>query len=845
MKKLLIVLLICGLGISSSLAAPSLQITSPPVMNNGWTGPTHDPTASHGQWFVDEATREISESRTHEFYDNVGPDFGGGAMSYLAIDGRAQNIQYGGATANNIIAFEISAKITNDTPALPPWQDGSNSHYETLAATDQYEGTLLAPKLTAEFAIADLATRPYGFSDPYRQGFLPHIIAVNEDQLAWYCYTPGSPPQGQSTAIGNYYVPTWDFPDIPQGGSATRILKFTVDGGGLDPTDPRYEALLYNTDLLANRTSSLKISTWIDNLSIDAGSPYPEDPYRGSDVSVFHNVTEANEPNEPNEPVIKWIQMPDITPTGIDICVDKSEGYPRVIADDFPCNTPGLITDVHFWGSWNDDYKGRILNIHLSIHEDIPAENSSTGYSMPGALLWEMDFGENQYVETFYAEVPEFEWWWDPFMEPCVILPQGDTQVWKYDIYIDPNRAFYQTGTTDEPKIYWLDIMVDVDSYTGGQFGWKTRDLQDGHFMDDAVYDRGMGWEELIYPLPDWCYPGSPPHPYAGYSIDMAFAITTTPGIEPNATADLGDAPDSTNTFGVPMTAYPTAVGSQANYPTVFAAGSPPFGPKHLQPKAVAHLGQNVSLEWEADIGPDEDPANNITPPLDIADQDGADDGVLNMPLFLPYCNQTTFDFLVNTITPGVDLYVNVWFDWNRDGDWDDTPVRFDGNIAPEWAVQNQLISGLPIGITQVTSNQFYTYHPGGVSGYGQDIWMRITISEQRWNDGGAGISGFGGSGPALGYALGETEDYIFTPASGCITCRGDLNGDCWITLADMYMLIGMMNAAGPPYQIPPTSPAFNPCADLNGDSWITLADMYMLIGWLNAAGPPYQIPCP
>lgn len=138
---------------STAFAAPSLKITSPPVLNNLWTGPAIDPTASAGQWFVDEATREITEVRTHEFYDNVLPDFGGGTMSYSAIEGKAAHWQY--SPLGNLIAFDIVATITNDTPALSSWLTGSNRHGEVLSTPDQYEGTLFAPKLTAEFAIAD------------------------------------------------------------------------------------------------------------------------------------------------------------------------------------------------------------------------------------------------------------------------------------------------------------------------------------------------------------------------------------------------------------------------------------------------------------------------------------------------------------------------------------------------------------------------------------------------------------------------------------------------------------------------------------------------------------------
>jgi hypothetical protein len=87
--------------------------------------------------------------------------------------------------------------------------------------------------------------------------------------------------------------------------------------------------------------------------------------------------------------------------------------------------------------------------------------------------------------------------------------------------------------------------------------------------------------------------------------------------------------------------------------------------------------------------------------------------------------------------------------------------------------------------------------------------------------------------------------DYSCSPCGTCATCKGDMNGDCWIMLPDMYMLINLISAAGPPYQIPSTDPSYNDCGDMNGDTWIMLPDMYMLINQISAAGPPYQIPCP
>ncbi|MFH0980246.1 MAG: GEVED domain-containing protein, partial [Planctomycetota bacterium] len=221
---------------------------------------------------------------------------------------------------------------------------------------------------------------------------------------------------------------------------------------------------------------------------------------------------------------------------------------------------------------------------------------------------------------------------------------------------------------------------------------------------------------------------------------------------------DLGDAPDSTNSWFVPMTAYPWGPGALANFPTVYRIGSPPFGPIHWLPRAVAWLGEWVSLENEADVGPDEDPTNNLIPPTDTPDLDRMDDGVI-FPLVLPHCQWTTFNFIVTVVSPPPTewLYVNVWFDWNRDGDWDDLQLCGLNDFAPEWSVQNQQLAFAGPGQYMVTTLPFKPWHPTpGTQPI--PIWMRITLSEQPWIS--SGGPGEGGSGPQLGYQYGETEDY-------------------------------------------------------------------------------------
>jgi hypothetical protein len=262
-------------------------------------------------------------------------------------------------------------------------------------------------------------------------------------------------------------------------------------------------------------------------------------------------------------------------------------------------------------------------------------------------------------------------------------------------------------------------------------------------------------------------------------------------GIIAQAKSDLGDAPDSSNNFSRNMTAYPKGgpSGVRAYYPTVFSDGwgAGPYGPIHLNALAVAHLGKKITDETEADKDSDEDGVNNINPQTNSSDQDKGDDGV-TLPLILPKCRWTTFDYFVNVIDPDTHLWVNVWCDWNRDGDWDDdsntnpTLVCSKGFVS-EWVVKNQYIFNLPAGLNRLTTPAFLPWHPATGT---KQIWMRITVSEQPWINGSApGQRGNGGSGPEDGYEIGETEDYYFTPDTTGSICE-DYNGDGKINLADL-----------------------------------------------------------
>ena len=288
----------CGLGLllwgtCFCEGAPSLSVTKPPVqLPTLMTGPPVDPTAAQGQWFVD--TNGVETVRTNEFYDATA-----GGLGANAITGYVDNVVYAIGPGTPILGFSILATIHNDTTLEAGWTAGSNSHGESRPRDlDEmpYVGPLVDVKLAAEFAIGATNQLPLAFNypvGPYREGATPFIEAINEDQWGWYCWNPADPDPEHKPA-GGYFVPTWDFGTIPLGQSATRQLAFVVVPPGLQPSDPRYLAIVASyvgtNDILLNRSQSLKISTWIDDIALDLGAQQEDPPpLRLSDVSVFHN----------------------------------------------------------------------------------------------------------------------------------------------------------------------------------------------------------------------------------------------------------------------------------------------------------------------------------------------------------------------------------------------------------------------------------------------------------------------------------------------------------------------------------------------------------------------------
>lgn len=240
--------------------------------------------------------------------------------------------------------------------------------------------------------------------------------------------------------------------------------------------------------------------------------------------------------HEPN----KWLQAPDLTPTGIDVNATQ----PFILADDFLCTEPGRIVEIKIWGSWLGDYlpfggDPTAVEFTLSFHRDIPWWENPDGYSIPGEPLWIYRFLAGQYNARVWAD-SLVEGWLDP---PQSYWFPADHICWLYTFRVPVEDAFFQRGSEMEPIVYWLDVQaepLDADAL----FGWKT---SLDHWNDDAVWGMGMEpypgwWRELRYP---------PEHEYYGQSIDLAFALNNEPtsGTPKGLGEDLGLFQNEPNPF--------------------------------------------------------------------------------------------------------------------------------------------------------------------------------------------------------------------------------------------------------------------------------------------------------
>jgi hypothetical protein len=237
-----------------------------------------------------------------------------------------------------------------------------------------------------------------------------------------------------------------------------------------------------------------------------------------------------------------------------------------------------------------------------------------------------------------------------------------------------------------------------------------------------------------------------------GSALALAAILATSRDAHPQSGFDYGDAPE--DALAYPSTGgtglFPTCLGGSASFVRhglgwahFFSAGPQPG----WDMEGDGNAGVCVFPTYDNDECFADGDAGLLTPTA-FTVVGGAVVPCPNAgsPVALgPSCQMATIQAnVVNNMPPGVTGYINVLFDWDRNGAWGGA-WSCGSSSAPEHAVVDDPI---PQGFSGVwTSPPFRIGSPGGVH-----VWMRLEIAERavgpNWD----------GSGS---FEDGESEDYL------------------------------------------------------------------------------------
>jgi len=218
------------------------------------------------------------------------------------------------------------------------------------------------------------------------------------------------------------------------------------------------------------------------------------------------------------------------------------------------------------------------------------------------------------------------------------------------------------------------------------------------------------------------------------------------------------------------------------------------------------HLGDRVSFERDADLPPDQDGVPNLRPRHDQANLDRYDDAFPDGLPAIDSCQsweKLPIAITVNDPTilqSGAPLYLNMWVDGNHNGTWTDTN-QCAGSTAPEWVLQNHGVStsGLVTGINIVTVTTLPVYRETSSNGL-LPAWLRITLSDSPVPIPEAPAIP-DGSGPADGWALGETEDH-YLPGGPAISIDKVADKEVAAAGDEIEFTVTLSNASAEPARV-------------------------------------------
>jgi hypothetical protein len=198
-----------------------------------------------------------------------------------------------------------------------------------------------------------------------------------------------------------------------------------------------------------------------------------------------------------------------------------SEGYGA--ADDWIATTTTSITDIHFWGSWKNDYVGETGQILIQIFSN---DTSDPAFPRPDECLWSTVITEGQYTkQCVYTGATKDQSWYDPRYTDEWVLNEHK-KIWQYNIPTLDNPFPQQAG-----EHYWIQISMD---YLGCEWGWKTTESVNNNSA--VFWDSYNTWGPYPY---WWCHPEvewkwtqlQTPTGYCDprVPVDLAFVLTPEP----------------------------------------------------------------------------------------------------------------------------------------------------------------------------------------------------------------------------------------------------------------------------------------------------------------------------
>jgi hypothetical protein len=192
---------------------------------------------------------------------------------------------------------------------------------------------------------------------------------------------------------------------------------------------------------MGTTTATIRLQTYESGWTGWSELVYPAGhPMVDESIDLAFEIWGREVPVEEEE-TYKWLQTPDVNPTGMDVRAD----YPNLIlADDLQCTAPGPITEIVIWGSWLDDILpaggADDVSFTLSLHEDVPAAGEEPSH--PGDLLWIWESPE--FTVDLYQGGLEEGWLVPP---GALYTPAADSIAWEYTFNVDP--AQYCTDEDD------------------------------------------------------------------------------------------------------------------------------------------------------------------------------------------------------------------------------------------------------------------------------------------------------------------------------------------------------------------------------------------------------------